>query len=106
MNIHSRNKNLVQKFRAALYDLEPTNLKQKLSEIFVPEARIQLAFPFENIAGPAAFFEEVYQPLLMAIPDLERRDYIVMGGAGDGSGLLVIGLVVLVFTQVCLKTLG
>jgi predicted ester cyclase len=87
MNIHSRNKNLVQKFRAALYDLEPTNLKQKLSEIFVPEARIQLAFPFETIAGPAAFFEEVYQPLLMAIPDLERRDYIVMAGAGDRSGL-------------------
>jgi predicted ester cyclase len=87
MNIHNQNKNIIQVFRAALYDLEPTNLKQQLSSVFAPDAKIQLAFPFENVTGPDALFESVYAPLIAAIPDLERRDYIVMAGAGDSSGL-------------------
>jgi predicted ester cyclase len=87
MNIHNQNKNLIRQLCVALYDLEPANLKQRLSEVFAPDAKIQLAFPFEDIAGPDALFEQVYKPFITALSDLERRDYIVMAGAGDGSGL-------------------
>ena len=87
MSIHTENKNLINKFRAALYDLEPAHLEQQLSEVFDADADIHLAFPFEDVTGPAALFEEVYTPLIEAIPDLERRDYIVMAGAGKGEDL-------------------
>jgi predicted ester cyclase len=87
MNRHNQHKNLIRKFRAALYDLEPTNLKAQLSEVFAPDAKIHLAFPFGTMVGTDVLFERVYQPLITAMPDLERRDYIVMAGAGDTNGL-------------------
>jgi predicted ester cyclase len=87
MNIHNHNKNLIGSFRGALYDIEIGKLKKHLSDVFAHDAKIQLAFPFENVEGPIALFEQVYLPLVTAIPDLERRDYIVIAGAGDSSGL-------------------
>ena len=41
---------------------------------------IQLAYPFETLDGPAALHKQAYLPLQAAIPDLERRDTIVMAG--------------------------
>ena len=87
MNIHRQNKQLIQPLREALYNVEPRNLKLVLGEVFAPDAEIHLAFPFEDIDGPGALFDEVYAPLLEAIPDVERRDIIVMAGAGEDPDL-------------------
>lgn len=83
-SIHNHNKERIAPLRAALYDIDPARLRQQLAAVFAPDCKIQLASPFEHIAGPAELHERVYAPLLRAIPDLERRDFIVMAGHSPG----------------------
>ncbi|PJF41557.1 MAG: polyketide cyclase [Chloroflexi bacterium] len=85
VDIHQHNKERIGVFRSALYDCDATMLKQQLHEVFAPKCEIHLAFPFEDLDGPDALFEQAYQPLLKAVPDLERRDYIVMAGESLGN---------------------
>ena len=87
MHIHNQNKNLIHKLRSALYDCEATRLKAQLIDLFSPEASLHLSFPFETVTGPEALYHTLYQPLLSAVPDLERRDYIVMAGSGKDKDL-------------------
>lgn len=91
MDIHQRNKQLIGKFRAALYDCDVTTLQKQLREVFAPDCAVHLAFPFEDLDGPDGLFEQAYQPLLTAIPDLERRDFIVMAGESRGNNWVGCG---------------
>lgn len=83
VDTHQGNKQLIGKFRTALYNCEAAALKGQLREIFAPDCEIHLAFPFEDLDGPDGLFERAYRPLLAAIPDLERRDFIVMAGRAN-----------------------
>ncbi|MCP5096463.1 MAG: ester cyclase, partial [Chloroflexi bacterium] len=85
MNIHQQNKQLIKKFRDALYDCDVLALKSQLRDLFAADCKIHLAFPFEDLDGADGLFEEAYVPLLTAVPDLERRDSIVMAGASNGA---------------------
>lgn len=80
MDIHNRNKAAIAPLRQALYDCEPDNLQRTIDDLFIADAVVQLAYPFETLANPGALFTEAYAPLQQAIPDLERRDTIVMAG--------------------------
>lgn len=82
---NQQNKQLIGKFRAALYDCDEAVLKDQLHEVFAPDCEIHLAFPFEDLDGPDGLFEQAYKPLLTAVPDLERRDFIVMAGQANGN---------------------
>jgi len=82
-DIHQHNKLLVGNLRAALYDCEATALRGQLGEVFAPDAEIHLAFPFEDLEGPGGLYEQAYRPLLEAMPDLERRDFILMAGSAN-----------------------
>ena len=82
-NIHQQNKQLIAKFRTALYDCDRARLLDQLNDVLAPGCEIHLAFPFEDLDGPDSLYEQAYRPLLAAIPDLERRDLIVMAGATD-----------------------
>lgn len=73
------------RFRTALYDLDPAHLPVQLESLFAPDALIQLGHPLGSVIGPSALYEQVYAPLIQAIPDLERRDYIVMAGPDEGE---------------------
>ena len=90
-NIHQQNKQLISKFRAALYDCDVTVLKEQLREVFSPDCTIHLAFPFEDMVGSDGLFEEAYVPLLTAVPDLERRDFIMMAGKSNGHSWVGCG---------------
>ena len=83
--IHNQNKRRIQILRDALYDIEPARLQQQLGEVFAADCEIHLATPLEDLTGPAELFDMVYAPLLQAIPDLERRDFIVMAGHSPGQ---------------------
>lgn len=83
IDIHRQNKQLIGKFRAALYDCDETVLQSQLREVFAPNCEIHLAFPFEDLDGVDELFERAYKPLIAAIPDLERRDFIVMAGCAN-----------------------
>jgi predicted ester cyclase len=85
VDIHRRNKQHIGIFRAALYDCDASVLKDQLHDIFTQDCEIHLAFPFEDLDGPNGLFECAYKPLLAAIPDLERRDFIVMAGHAEGN---------------------
>lgn len=100
MTVHDRNKELFTVFRRALYDIDPSKLKQQLESVFVPDAAIHLATPLEDLDGVAGLYEQAYQPLLHAIPDLERRDMIVMAGsAGEENWIGCCGHYMGVFEQ-------
>jgi len=90
-SIHNQNKQLINQLRAALYDIEPDKLLEQLNAVFAPDAKIQLCFPFETLDGPQALYETAYVPLLNAIPDLERRDFIVMAGHASGANIVGCG---------------
>ncbi|AHM05829.1 hypothetical protein roselon_03582 [Roseibacterium elongatum DSM 19469] len=45
-----------------------------------PDATVHLCHPFGDLSGPEALFDAAYAPLLAAMPDLERRDMIVVAG--------------------------
>ncbi len=85
IDIHRQNKQLIGKFRAALYDCDEAVLKSQLHEVFAPNCEIHLAFPFEDLDGVDELFERAYKPLIAAIPDLERRDFILMAGHANGT---------------------
>lgn len=85
---HEQNRQLIQKLGAALYDIDLDTLPDQLNEVFAADCKIQLAFPFENMDGPQALLETVYKPLLQAIPDVERRDFILMAGSAEGADIV------------------
>jgi len=86
VDTHLEHKMLLQPLRAAMYDFDCDKVKAELGLVFSPGAKIQLSFPFENLAGPEGLFEQALLPLYRAIPDLERRDTIVIAGTSeDGS---------------------
>ncbi|RME64824.1 MAG: polyketide cyclase, partial [Alphaproteobacteria bacterium] len=73
-------KALLAPLRMALYDFEPKAVPAVLQRLFAPDAAVHLAFPFEDLAGADGLWEQAWQPLGQAFPDLERRDTIVLAG--------------------------
>ena len=90
-DIHQHNKQLVGKLRSALYDIDEAALQDELRGVFAPDAEIHLAFPFEDLDGPDGLYEQAYRPLLAAIPDLERRDFLLMAGSANETNWVGCG---------------
>lgn len=84
-NTYQQDRQLIGRFRAALYDCDAKTLPNQLRDILAPDCAVHLTTPLENLDGPDALFEVGYRPLLTAIPDLERRDFIVMAGLSEGE---------------------
>ena len=83
MDIHQRNKQIVGRYRKALYDCNEPGLKFELELLFATDSQIHLSFPFEDLNGPGELYETAFKPLLSSIPDLERRDFIVIAGPAE-----------------------
>ena len=86
MSVHDKSKTAFGQLRAAFYEMEPAHLRAALLSAFDPGAKIDLCHPFESLSGPGALFDQVYAPLIAAMPDLERRDFIFMAGPQWGEG--------------------
>ncbi len=85
MSIHNRNKEFIGRLRAALYDIDASELPRQLRELFAADCEAHLAHPLESLHGVNALYEGAWLPLLNAVPDLERRDFIVMAGESRGQ---------------------
>lgn len=85
MSIHNRNKAFIGRLRAALYDIDASDLQRQLRELFAADCEAHLAHPIESLHGVDALYEGAFLPLLHAVPDLERRDFIVMAGETRGQ---------------------
>lgn len=66
--------------RHALACVDRATLLPALTAAFAPGALVRLCHPFGDLAGPRALHDTGLGPLLVAMPDLERRDMIVMAG--------------------------
>lgn len=71
---------LFKPLRLAMYNFCEEIVKRKLAEIIDEEALIHLCHPFGDVKGPKMFYEKTFKPLYNSMPDLERRDYIVISG--------------------------
>ncbi|MDE3080570.1 MAG: ester cyclase, partial [Paracoccaceae bacterium] len=71
---------LIRDLRAAMADFAEGPVRAALGAALAPDAAVRLCHPFGTVAGPEAFFDTAYGPLLAAWPDLERRDWIVVAG--------------------------
>jgi predicted ester cyclase len=83
---HTALKARLAPLRAAQYDWDDTTLRATLAQLMAPDALIHLCHPFGDLHGPAAFHAAALMPLRQAMPDVERRDWIVMAGTtADGA---------------------
>ncbi|BDW86376.1 ester cyclase [Roseicyclus marinus] len=73
-------KSLIAPLRAAAATATADGLRGALGDVMAPDADLRLCHPFGDLTGPEALFDTCYAPLLAAMPDLERRDMIVMAG--------------------------
>ncbi|WP_076446419.1 ester cyclase [Roseivivax lentus] len=65
-------------------------IRAALEALIAPDAVLHLCHPFGDVQGPGAFYDAALGPLRKALPDLERRDWIVMAGH-DGDGAAWVG---------------
>lgn len=56
------------------------SLRPALQATIAVDARLELCHPFGTLIGPDALHDRAMAPLLAAMPDLERRDMIVLAG--------------------------
>lgn len=53
--------------------------REAIAQVIAPDARVHLCYPFGDITG-GDLYDTLYAPLFAAMPDLERRDMIVLSG--------------------------
>ena len=94
MSVHDRNKILLAPLPSALSEGGELAIHTALDEVFAPGSGISLGHPSGTMQGPDNLWKNVYAPLLVAMPDLERRDFIVMARPclGDFRGGNWVGL--------------
>lgn len=66
--------------RQALATADAASLRGALAAGFSPDAKLHLCHPFGDLTGPDALHDRAFAPLLTAMPDLERREMIVLAG--------------------------
>ncbi len=78
------NKRAVWSAMQAIAESTPGALRDRLANIYHPDAAWRGSHPWNEIQGLEAIERVVWGPLLHSLPDLERRDSIVIGGHYDG----------------------
>ena len=87
----SASKQLVGRLRAALYDCDPEQLASQLSALLSDDCAVRLPYPIGDVSGGKGLLQSGFEPLLAAIPDLERRDYIMAGACDRGEDWVACG---------------
>ena len=82
-DVPSSNKSLLAPLRQSMVNFEEGRVREALRNASAPDAVFRLSHPMGERHGPDAYFDTAYSDLFRAIPDLERRDYIVMAGTDD-----------------------
>ena len=77
-------KNVLKPALDAIVAAGSGNLREALENAYHPDAHWRGSHPLNEMDGIAAIHKEVWQPLLQAHPDLERRDSIIIGGSCQG----------------------
>jgi predicted ester cyclase len=81
MDRHTEHKALIEPLRKAMYDFTEQGVRAALGGLLASDTAVHLCHPLGDMTGPEAFYETAFAPLFRAVPDIERRDHIVMAGA-------------------------
>ncbi len=79
-DVHTGNKAVIAQLRQAMVDFHADAVRAALLRALAPDAVVHMPHPLGDLTGPVELYETCYAPLFDAMPDLERRDWIVMGG--------------------------
>ncbi|MDD9910224.1 MAG: ester cyclase [Ahrensia sp.] len=85
-DIHTANKTSLAPLRSAMVDFDENAVRRALEDVIAPDAVIHMAWPLGDVQGPDEHYDSSYASLFAAMPDLERRDWIVMGGRTEHGG--------------------
>ncbi len=77
---HTAHKAQIKPLRQAMYDFAEPAVREVLADLVSADAVMHLSHPIGDMTGPDQIYQIAYAPLFRAIPDLERRDTIVMAG--------------------------
>ena len=75
-----KNKNHVRTLLKLIAESSKGNLKKNLNNAYHPDAELKGFHPVNEIKGIDQIQEKLWEPLLNALPDLERRDNLILGG--------------------------
>ena len=73
-------KKLYKQFQLAGTAAPATSIEVGLAGLLDPAAQINMCYPFGEISSADSYWRTCLQPLINAIPDVERRDMIVLAG--------------------------
>ena len=76
-------KRLFKPIRQSQYDFDEPKVKAQLLKLFSDNTVCHLSHPFGDVIGPENFYTKCLAPLFHSMPDLERRDHIVISGVTD-----------------------
>ncbi|MEO0637623.1 MAG: nuclear transport factor 2 family protein [Pseudomonadota bacterium] len=77
----------------AFYDLckAPANeMRSRLEALYAPNCHWRGSHPLNEMNGLEAVYETVWAPLRAAMPDMERRDFIVVAGEYKGQQMVAV----------------
>ncbi len=80
MTIAADLKALIRPLREAAATFTGQGVRAELNRLMAADATVHMCHPFGDVRGPDVYFEACHAPLLDALPDLERRDMIVLAG--------------------------
>jgi len=73
-------KSVLRPYQEAAATATADGILAALNTVMAPDAVVHMCHPFGDLIGPNAFFEGCYKALLTAMPDVERREMIVLAG--------------------------
>lgn len=80
MTDHAAHRARIAPLRAAMY--HGVGVRAALADVLADDAIVHMCAPFGDMTG-ADYYTQVYAPLIAGMPDVERRDWIVMAGTDD-----------------------
>ncbi|WP_371170078.1 ester cyclase [Aliiroseovarius sp. 2305UL8-7] len=84
-------RSLIAPLRGAMAEFSEDGVRAAMEGVLADTANVQLAHPLGNMSG-AELYDCAFAPLFEALPDLERRDLIVVvGDDGDGDWVGCMG---------------
>jgi predicted ester cyclase len=87
-DIHLENKKTARRLLHTIADASPSTVLQSLEAAYHPNAEWRGSHPMNDVRGPEAIAAVAWRPLLEAMPDLERRDVILLAGHCYGTDLV------------------
>ena len=79
MNTKHENRESIELFLKAMYNFDELTVRSFIQNIFSQNVKIHMCHPFGDLLK-GEFYDNCFAPLVAAIPDVERRDTIVVSG--------------------------